>query len=37
MKADLEWFYLTGSLEAWEDGSLVFSHEYDERVKRQFV
>ncbi len=37
MTADLEWFYLTGSLQAWEGEDSVFNKQYDEKVRREFV
>lgn len=37
MHADLDWFYIKGSLTAWENNSVVFHRDYNEVVKRQFV
>ena len=30
MHGDEDWFYITGSLDAWENGTLVFQRLYDE-------
>ena len=37
MHGDENWFYITGSLDAWENGNLVFHRLYDEKVAREFV
>ena len=37
MHADAQWFYITGSLSAWENKALVFERHYDEKVQRRFV
>jgi len=37
MKSDKDWFYITGSLVAWEGDAIAFERHYDERVERRFV
>ena len=37
MHADLNWFYIKGSLTASENNAIVFQREYNEKVERRFV
>jgi putative CocE/NonD family hydrolase len=37
MQSDLNWFYIKGSLTAWENDEIVFHRDYDEKVERRFV
>ena len=37
MHADTNWFYIKGSLTAWENDNIVFHRDYDEKVERRFV
>ena len=37
MRCDKDWFYITGTLTASEDGAAVFDKAWDERIARRFV
>lgn len=37
MHSDVDWFYITGSLTAWENDAVVFHRDYDEKVERRFI
>jgi len=37
MQSDLNWFYIKGSLTAWENNAIVYHRDYDWKVARRFV
>lgn len=37
MQADINWFYISGTLTAWEGQAIVFHRDYDEKIERRFV
>ncbi|KGF69719.1 peptidase S15 [Hoeflea sp. BAL378] len=37
MRCDRDWFFVTGRLEASENGETVFARDWDERIARRFV